>query len=387
MSPGYATKSIKLVCGPDLDTEIDAVQPGPAVFAVFPRSGGEPYIARTGDLRRRLRRLLRKRERVTSLLNLREVAERIEYWPTGSSLESLLVWYECGRLFLPTTYQHLLKLRFPPYVRLLTTNSFPRTQVSSRLASTGISYGPFRSRALADQFEHDLLDLFQLRRCQEDLQPSPEHPGCIYGEMNMCLRPCQALVSPQEYASEAVRVADFLSSNGRLALQTSRAARDTLSQELEFEAAAKQHERVERIEQLLRLRDDLAHDIARIYGVAVVPSTEARAATLVVFARAAWQIPITFRVEENASVSLDKRLREMLQSVEPMEVSLREQEEHLALLARWYWSSWREGIFIQGDDPFKLSYRRLVTAVSKVVHHSVASTSDGETKGTTATES
>src|SRR5438128_5709752 len=164
MSLCYATKSITLVCGPDLDAEIDAVRPGPAVFAVIPRSGGEPYIARTGDLRRRLRRLLRKRERLTSLLNLREVAERVEYWPTGSSLESLLVWYECARLFLPETYQHLLKLRLPPYVRLLSANPFPRTQVTSRLSSTGISYGPFRSRALADQFEHDLLDLFQLRR-------------------------------------------------------------------------------------------------------------------------------------------------------------------------------------------------------------------------------
>ena len=54
------------------------------------------------------------------------------------------------------------------------------------------------------------LDLFQLRRCQEDLAPSPGHPGCIYGEMGKCLRPCQEAVSREEYAGE---VEDFSMDN------------------------------------------------------------------------------------------------------------------------------------------------------------------------------
>ena len=123
-------------------------EPGPAVFAVFPRSGGEPYIARTGDLRRRLRRLLRKRERLTSLLNLREVAERIEYWPTGSSLESLLVWYECGRLFLPDNLPALTQAAISALRTV--TNRKPvsahagQLPVSLRPASATVPFDPER---------------------------------------------------------------------------------------------------------------------------------------------------------------------------------------------------------------------------------------------------
>src|SRR4051812_20000407 len=112
MSLRYATGSESLLCDSSLDEALDQLRPGPAVFAVMPPGTGEPYIARTGDLRRRLRRLLRKRERVTSMLNLRDVAERVDYWPTASNLESSLVLYECARRYLPETYQKLLKLRF-----------------------------------------------------------------------------------------------------------------------------------------------------------------------------------------------------------------------------------------------------------------------------------
>src|SRR5207244_6958620 len=59
-----------------------------------------------------------------------------------------------------------------------------------------------------------MLDLFQLRRCEDNLAPSPEHPGCIYGEMNKCLRPCQQVVSIEEYRGEAHRVEEFIRTDG-----------------------------------------------------------------------------------------------------------------------------------------------------------------------------
>ena len=48
----------------------------------------------TALLRRRLRRLLSERDRTSRVLNLRGVVERIEYWPTGSQLESSLTHLE-----------------------------------------------------------------------------------------------------------------------------------------------------------------------------------------------------------------------------------------------------------------------------------------------------
>ena len=85
--------------------------------------------------------------------------------------------------------------------------------VTTKIAR-GLFYGPFTSRAAAERFEAGLLDLFQIRRCEENLAPSPQHPGCIYGEMNRCLRPCQQAVSVAEYRGETQRVEQFLRTSG-----------------------------------------------------------------------------------------------------------------------------------------------------------------------------
>jgi excinuclease UvrABC nuclease subunit len=83
-------------------------------------------------------------------------------------------------------------------------------------------------------FEQAVLELFQIRRCTEDLEPSAEHPGCIYGEMNLCLRPCQLAVSAEEYRSEAMRVAAFFESGGRSLMEPLQSARNRFSDQMDF---------------------------------------------------------------------------------------------------------------------------------------------------------
>ena len=194
-----------------LDRALDAVPNAPAVFILWPNEGG-PYLSKTALLRRRLMRLLKERERPSRLLNLRHTVARIEYRLTASALESSVVQYESARRLFPENYLEVIRLPMPPYVKLVLNNEFPRSYITTHLARTsGLFFGPFRARAAAERFESQFLDLFQMRRCQEDLTPSRDHPGCIYGEMSMCLRPCQQAVGPAEYAREVERVAELAS--------------------------------------------------------------------------------------------------------------------------------------------------------------------------------
>jgi excinuclease UvrABC nuclease subunit len=350
-----------------LDERLARTPDVPAVFLIWPRQGS-PYLARTGVLRRRLKRLLGARAGPARLLNLRSVAERVEYWPVASRLESTLVHYHLAVRHFPETYLDVLKLRMPAYVKLTLSNRFPRTQVTARLGSgRGFYYGPFRSRAGAELFESQLLELFQVRRCQEDFEPSPAHAGCIYGEMSKCLRPCQEAVGDDEYRAEVERVRTFLVTGGHSLVEPLEAARERLSQELRFEDAAREHRRIEKVEEVLRLRDDLVSDIDRLNGVAVTPSTEPGAVELWFLLAGAWQAPVRFASEvlEGRTVSLDHRLREVVATLEGRRVALDARQEHLALLARWYYSSWRDGDWVAFQDPDRLSYRRLVRAVSR----------------------
>jgi len=170
-----------------LDEAIASLPNSDAVFLV--RAGDRSaYLAKTTMLRRRLLRILKPADSPRRSLNLRQVVTQVEYWTTASRFESALLHYSLTKQHYPDDYLRLVKLRMPSYVKLVLANEFPRTQVTTRLTGgRGLYYGPFRTRASAELFEDQFLDLFQLRRCQENLEPSPEHPGCIYGEMGRCL--------------------------------------------------------------------------------------------------------------------------------------------------------------------------------------------------------
>ena len=349
----------------DLDASVGEVPNADAVFVVW-AGDRSAYLARTSMLRRRLMRIFKASDATPRRsLNLRDVATRVEYWPTASRFESMLLHYALARRYFPEDYLRLVKLRMPAYVKLILANEFPRTQVSSRLsASRAIHYGPFQSRAAAELFEDQFLDLFQIRRCQENLEPSPQHPGCIYGEMNRCLRPCQQVVSREEYLSEAARVEEFLTGNGAALISVASAARDRLSAEMNFEEAARQHKRLERIQAVLSLRGDLVCDIDRLYGVAVAPCLAPDSVLLWFVCQGAWQAPVRFPL--TSLVSLDQRLRELVASIQPVAPPLAEKQEHLALLARWHYSTWSDGEWIGFPALDQAPYRKLVRAISKV---------------------
>ncbi|BDC51891.1 hypothetical protein F183_A42060 [Bryobacterales bacterium F-183] len=354
--------------------QIEQVPDAPAVFIIWPREeGAQPYLGRTGLLRRRLTRLLKKRDTPSKILNLRDVAGRVEYALTGSQLESTLLFYRLARTHFPDSYLKMVKLRMPAYVKLILSNTFPRVAVTSRVSGgASLYYGPFRTRAQAELFTGQFLDLFLLRRCEENLDPRPEHPGCIYGEMNMCLRPCQEIVTVAQYATEAERVSQFLKTDGLALIDKVSSMRDRLSEDMDFEEAAKLHRKIERIRQILTLRDDLVCDIERMHGVAVVPSAEVGVLHLYVIRRGWWHGPVPF--ELNAAVgaaSLDRRLRDAVHSVPDKNGTASERQEHLALLAKWFYSSWRDGEFLEAKSFEELSYRKLVNAVARVAKATV----------------
>lgn len=355
-----------------LDEALAQTPNRPAVFLLWPKEG-EPYLAKTALLRRRLLRLLKERDKPGRLLNLRHTIRRVEYHLTGSAFESGIRIYELARQHFPHSYLDMLKLRMPPYVKIVLNNPYPRVQVTTQLSrAAAVYYGPFRSRGTAELFQSQVLDLFQVRRCQEDLEPSPQHPGCIYGEMGMCLRPCQEVVGPEEYGHEVERLHQFLLTGGRSMVEPIEKARDRFSDEMMFEEAARQHKRLEKIQDVLKLRDELAREISRLHGVAVTASTEPNAVHL-------WMVrdgalldsqQFSFEVAEGKPLSLDGKLRGRLAGLQeqatPRVQTLRERQEFLALLSRWFYSSWRDGEWIFVDRFEDVPYRKLVNAISRV---------------------
>jgi hypothetical protein len=139
---------------------------------------------------------------------------------------------------------------------------------------------------------------------------------------------------------------------------------------MQFEEAARQHKRLEKVEDVLKLRDDLARDVDRLNGVAITRSLAPFAVEMWFVKEGNWQQPqrFGFEVREGKPVSLDHSLRETFARVAPRKLGVRDRQEYLALLARWYYSSWREGEWLSFDAYDDIPYRKLVNAVSRVAH-------------------
>jgi hypothetical protein len=245
----------------------------PGVFALRgPRTEDAPYLTQTTDLRRRMRRLLDPPESQSKRLNLREKVARIEYCLTGSAFESSLVLYDATAALLGyTEARRRLKLHTPYFLRMTMENAFPRVYSTNKLSRRGLAqmYGPFPSRLSAERYCDAVLDLFKLRRCHENLEPYPEHPGCIYGEMGKCIKPCKQACTAEEYAAEAASVKNFFDTRGESMIIEIGLAREEASSGMHFEKAAALHAQWQKVKSVQSLADWVVRPIPKLRAIIV----------------------------------------------------------------------------------------------------------------------
>ena len=244
------------------------------------RAADQPYLTRAADLRRRLRRLLAPPEAVdaegrpvlSKRLNLRNRVRWVEWTETGSEFESVLVLYRAlGASFGEEDARKRMRL-FPPYfLRISMQHDHPRVTVTGRLSDRSLpeSFGPFATRAAAERMAEAVGELFKLRRCHEDLEVHPEHPGCAYGEMNRCLAPCKVACSAAEYKTEAQGVFAYLRSRGASLMDDIATRREAASEAMDFEGAAALHRQWEKARAVFQSADPLVRAAGEVRALVV----------------------------------------------------------------------------------------------------------------------
>jgi len=246
-----------------------------AVFALYgAEAHAEPYIGRTPNLRARLSRLLQPSEKYPRRLQLAGRVRQIRWRLTGSDFEARLMQFSLlEKVYGPKSLERM-HLGAPSFIRFFGSNAYPRITVTNHpsLREAGWAFGPFPSRAAAERFADEALKLFLLRRCTEELEPNPAHPGCIYSEMKMCLAPCYKGCTDERYAGEAASVEQFLATRGESRLAVLRAQREEASANLDFEAAAAIHSQVQRVESVRALASELVRPLSQLRAVVLQAS-------------------------------------------------------------------------------------------------------------------
>ncbi len=265
----------------DLESWLRDLPARAAVFALFggeaPSHQGpapEPYISRTANLRRRMHRLLAPKSAGTRRLHLGGTVVRLDYSEVGSEFFTSLLLLQAVRRYCGERVRKHLHLRPPVVLRLASENAYPRVYVTNRVTQRALAstYGPFPSRVAAERFLDDSLNFFELRRCTEELHPDPAFPGCVYSEMKMCLAPCFKGCTDQRYAEETEHVRDYLASRGAWTIANLGKERDAASAALDFEKAARVHQRVQKMKAVAQQAAPLVHPLADLDAIIVQPT-------------------------------------------------------------------------------------------------------------------
>jgi excinuclease ABC subunit C len=384
---------LELDCGLPFDLAhaddfFSALPPRPAVCLIeLQDQAAEPLLIRTQDLRRRLQRLLGPPDPTSKRLNLREVARGVRYRLTGSRFEQIFTYYQHAKQLFPKRYQNMLRLRPPAVLKVSLRNAYPRCYVTRHIAvddsgapTAGAYYGPFASRRSAEGFAGSALDFFKVRRCQIKIRRDPSFPGCMYSEMKMCLAPCFAGCSKEEYDVEVQKLVQFLDTGGGSLRNSLEQERESASEQLDFERAAALHKKIEKLDDALRGSPELPRRIQDLDAVILQRSAEEQSIAIY-SVRGGWLAePAFIRFAEIAGQprSAEHIFREYLEraSPQPPQSSTAGNasppgegknilSEHLWLVARWYYSNPREGeIFFRDRD---WPYRRIMRGCSRLL--------------------
>jgi len=344
-----------------------------AICLIAPKeNSAQPFFFRTQDLRRRLQRLLGPADSGSKRLNLRDFAAGIRYRLTASPFEQAFAYYQQAKELFPGRYKNMLRLRPPAVLKINLRNAYPRCYATRRIPvdadgkpSGGIYYGPFASRKSAEGFAESVLDLFKVRRCQIKIRRDPSFPGCIYSEMKMCLAPCFAGCSKEEYDVEVGRLVSFLETGGTSLRAELELERNRASEDLDFEKAALFHKKLDKLDDALRGQPELPRRLQDLNAVIFQRGAEEQ--SIAVYEVRAGYIAepflLSFATMAGEPRSAEQLLRGQLES--PSEFPAADLSEHLWLLARWFYSHPREGeIFYQGNA---WPYRRMMRACSRIL--------------------
>ena len=203
----------------------------------------------------------------------------------------------------------------------------------------------------------------------------------------------------EEYDAEVQRLVQFLDTNGNSLRTTIEDDRERASTDLDFERAAQLHKRLEKLDEALRFRPELARRIANLDAVILQRSAEdqsigvfgvhggrlaepffLRFAEIASQPRSAEHIFKDYlegsaagaQTAEQSAVSSTTAAALNVANPAPISTSAAREElgEHLALISRWFYSNPREGeIFFREKD---WPYRKILRACSRLLNPKTA---------------
>ena len=162
----------------------------PGVYLMRDAGGNIIYIGKAANLRHRVRSYFGSRQKSTTKIEhmTARVAD-VDFFITGSEQEALILELNLIKRHRPYYNVRLKDDKNFPYLKIDTSEDWPRVQVTRRLEDNGGRYfGPFASARSVRQALKVVKGIFPFRSCTKDLTAPLSRP-CLEYDIRKCSGP------------------------------------------------------------------------------------------------------------------------------------------------------------------------------------------------------
>ena len=211
------------------------------------------YVGKAVNLKNRVSQYFHKNRDHT--IKVRTMVSRIDDFDIvlcDTNLEALIL--ECNLIKLhKPQYNILLKDdKHYPYLRIDTTQDYPRVELVRRVEKDKARYfGPYMGATGVREVMDVLRGLFPLRTCSQAIRPGMNKRPCLHHQLGECLAPCAGMTTPQEYGKIVQEVIDFLGGKPAAVLARLQEQMMDAARNMRFEQAAQIRDRIQAAQKLM----------------------------------------------------------------------------------------------------------------------------------------
>lgn len=238
----------------DFEYHLKVLPDKPGVYIMKNALGEVIYVGKAKVLKNRVRQYFQSSrnhsEKVRAMV--KNIAE-FEYIVTDSEMEALILECNLIKKHRPR-YNILLKDdKSYPFIKVTTTEDFPRVFVTRHVIKDGAKYfGPYTDVSAVYETLELIKKIFPIRTCKRVIKEEDKESvrPCLNYHIGLCKGPCAKLISREEYKSIISDITSLLSGKSAGILRDLEVEMEKSAESLQFEKAAAFRDKINAIKKV-----------------------------------------------------------------------------------------------------------------------------------------
>ena len=209
------------------------------------------YVGKAISLRNRVRQYFQNGALQNPKLRamVPHIAE-FDYITAANEMEALILECNLIKKYMPKYNVLLRDDKTYPYIKVTTSEAFPRVVKTRRIERDGNRYfGPYSDAGAVNDTVDILGDIYCLKRCSADSFPDDFRP-CLNFFIGKCRGICIGKADKEDYGEAISEILHFLSGRDKSIIKNLRNKMQSASEETDYEKAAKLRDHIQVLEEL-----------------------------------------------------------------------------------------------------------------------------------------